>query len=158
MHPDKPRLNKKVLVLTSVPVLLAISAAAVFLGQPRQESTAAVAASTTGRISRIDLDVGLSDTMVTREQIVQAHFLITLRGGPGPVTFGAQWPRPGGGTYAASFTMVLDRDAVYGADIPMPIDVEPGVYNIVVKAQSFENAAVSCTRTIRLTVRPMGSP
>ena len=157
MHPDKPRLNKRVLVLTSVPVLLAASAAVFIFGQPRQESTAAVA-STTGRISRIDLDVGLDDTTVMQGQVVQGHFLIQLRGGPGPVTFGSQWPRPGGGKYAASFTMVLDRDAVYGADIPMPIDVDPGVYDIVVKAQSFENAAVSCTRNIRLTVRPADEP
>ncbi len=157
MESTRDRSRRKTL-LVAVPVLLGLCAAVLILMQPRENTAAAVVASSRNRISNINLDVRVNPTVVLQGEVTQVHFLVMIRGGPGAVTIAGRFPKNDGGEYQVGFTLMLDRDAVYGFDVPFEANVSPGTHNITVKAAAFTDTRVSSTRNVSLTVRPGEAP
>ena len=154
--PFTRRVSKRAATLmTAVVVGLGLCAIVLIFAQPWGGTTSAVVSSNSNRITRIELDAGIEPATVTEGDLTQVHFQIMIRGGPGPVMVGGRFPKKGGGYYDLSFTLMLDRDAVYGFDVPFEAHITPGEHLLVLKAASFHNPRVRAGKNVRLVVRPM---
>jgi len=146
--------NRTTTLVMATVVGLGLCAIVLVFAQPWGGTTAAVVSTDSRSITRIELDAGIEPATVVEGDLTQVHCQIAIQGGPGPVMIGGRYPKRGGGYYEASFTLMLDRDAVYGFDLPFEAGMSPGNYEIVFKAVAFHNRRVHAGRKVNLIVRP----
>ena len=151
--------NRRRALAFGVPIAaLVLGLVVVVMGRARSDTEAALVTSDDTRITRVDLRASVSPGTIYEGDDLAISYLMAIRGGPGPVTIAAKVPRGDGGTVDVGFTLMLERDAVYGFDMPVPGNFSPGTHNIVVRAQSFHNSRIGITQVIPLTIRARVEP
>jgi hypothetical protein len=107
------------------------------------------------RVTSITLNASATPSTFTSGDKVRINVLVSVRGGPAPVTYTVTVPNAG--SYEqGSITMMVDHNGAYGFDFPsMKLNLSPGTYDATVKATS--GAAVA-TKNIHLVVNPYVGP
>ena len=141
-------LTVAVVLLSATCCLLAVKG-----GVGRGDSVAVAAISDDpAPITNVRLYATVRPTRVQAGQEVKIAAQVAITGGPGPVTFAAKIPGQDGRTYEGSVTTMVDRNGVYGFQLPpVKADMDPGTYVFSFKAFS---GLVASTRTVVLTVEP----
>jgi hypothetical protein len=107
----------------------------ILMGQDQQIAMAAGTASS--RITNVELKASMTPTSIIPGQEIQLSLSVSTRGGPGPVTITAIVPKhDGSGRRTARATIMFDRDATYGFNLPLTDTPDvPGTYAYTFRAQ-----------------------
>ena len=140
MNSDEPRFSLRSMVIAVV--VTSIVCCIVMVAANHGKGTAAPGAITPAAgtfdptpITAIRLRAGVRPTRVREGSAVRIAALVSVRGGPGPVTFSARIPSSSGGTYEGSVTTMVDQNATHGFDLPgFNISLNPGHYTFTLAA------------------------